>query len=272
MKIHPTAIVHPEARIAEGVIIDAYSIIGAHVTIESGTRVGPHCVIDGRTAIGRDNEIFSGAQVGVLSQDLKHNRELVGRCVVGDKNQIREHVTISASTMSSPDDDHRVTSIGDGCLLMAYSHVGHDSMVGNGVIMANCTALSGHVVVEDGANFGGLSGVHQFCVVGTLSLVGGMTAVTRDVPPYMIVKGNPGRCVGPNAVGLRRNGLKEESRRAVKNIYRIVYRSGLNTTQALHEIERAVDENPERDHFLEFVRGSLRGITSAKSLGSAAEE
>lgn len=259
-RIHPTAIVHPKAELADGVEIQPYAIIGPHVHIGANTVVGPHCVIEGRTRIGANNEFFSGAQIGVLSQDRKHRRDLVGRLVIGDGNQFREHVSISASTLTSYDDDHRVTSIGDSCLFMAYSHVGHDCHVGSNVILANCAALSGHVEVEDHVIFGGLSGVHQFSVVGKHAFIGGMTAVERDVPPYMIVKGNPGRCRGPNFVGLRRNGFDQDGRQRVKEMYRILYRSGFNVSQAIQEMEARIADSPDRTYFLQFLRRSIRGI------------
>jgi UDP-N-acetylglucosamine acyltransferase len=262
MKIHATAIVHPKAELADEGEIQAYTIIGPDVTIGAGTVVGPHCVVEGRTVIGANNHIFSGCQIGVLSQDLKHKAGLVGRTHIGDANMIREHVTVSASTMTGDDDDeHRLTTIGDECMFMANSHVAHDCHVGNRVIMANSVALSGHVDVQDKAILGGLSGVHQECVVGTMSFVGGMTRVIKDVAPYMIVEGNPARCHGPNTVGLQRNGYTVEQRQVIKALYRIMYRSALNTTQALHEIEATIPDGPERAHFLMFFRKSLRGVT-----------
>jgi len=261
MKLHPSAIIDPNAELADDVEVQAYSIIGPHVKIGSGTVIGPHCVIDGRTEIGERNRTFSGAQIGVLSQDLKHKPELAGRCVIGDENMIREHVTISACTMTSLDDKDRVTSVGDRCMFMAYSHVAHDCHVGSRVIMANCASLAGHVNVEDGAILGGLVGVHQECVVGSLAFVGGLSRVAKDVPPYMIVDGNPATCCGPNTVGLKRNGYDTEERARIRQMYKIMFRSDLNTTQALQEIENSIESSPERDHFTGFVRNSVRGIT-----------
>jgi len=261
MSIHPTAIVDPRAELAGDVEVQAFTIIGPEVRIGAGTVVGPHCVIDGRTVIGENNVIYSGAQIGVVCQDLKHKPELLGRVSLGNGNQIREHVTISASSMESLEDDHRVTSVGNGCLLMAYAHVAHDCHVGNSVIMANSATLAGHVEVEDNASLSGLVAVHQFCTIGTHSFVGGLARVTKDVPPYMIIEGNPARCCGPNSVGLRRKGFDSEARARIKQMYKIMFRSDLNTTQALHEIEATVADSPERSHFLGFVRKSIRGIT-----------
>ena len=261
MTIHPSAIVHPDAELAEDVEIQAFTIIGPHVQIGAGTVVGPHCVIEGRSVIGKNNRFSSGAQIGILCQDLKHKAGLVGRAVIGDNNVFREHMTVSASTMSSPADDHRTTSIGSGCLFMAYSHVAHDCHIGNSVIIANCSALAGHVVVEDKAQLSGLVAVHQECVIGTLCYVGGSSRLTKDAPPYMIIEGNPARCCGPNTVGLRRNNVDAAARARIKTMYKIMFRSDLNSTQALEEIEATVEDSDERTHFVEFFRKSIRGVT-----------
>lgn len=260
MEIHPTAIIHPDAQLADEVEVQAYSIVGAHVRIGNGTVVGPHCVIEGRTVIGEGNRLFSGAQVGVLSQDLKHHPDLVGRTVIGDNNLFREHTTVSASSMTCEEDDHRVTTIGNSCLFMACTHVAHDCHVGNTVIMANCASLGGHVEIADNVTLGGLCGVHQDSSVGTMAFVGGLTRVAKDVPPYLIVDGNPARGVGPNLVGLQRNGFDSEARGRIKQMFKLMYRANLNTTQALHEIERTVADSTEREVFLEFARKSSRGI------------
>lgn len=261
MKIHPTAIVDPRAELAESVEVQAFTIIGPQVRIGADTVVGPHCVVDGDTVIGERNFFFSGAQIGILSQDLKHRPGLLGRTTIGDDNQFREHVTVSACTLTSTDEEYRLTSIGNSCMFMAYSHVAHDCHVGNGVIMANCASLAGHVEVEDKATVGGLSGVHQGCVIGRMAFVGGLSRVARDAPPYMILDGNPARCCGPNTVGLKRNGFDTIERTRIKQMYKIMFRSNLNTTQAIHEIESTVDDSDERTCFLEFVRRSIRGIT-----------
>jgi len=260
MRIHPTAIIDPKAQLADDVEVQAFTLIGPDVVIGPGTVVGPHCVVTGRTVLGRDNLLYSGAQIGVRSQDLKHRDDLVGRTTIGDRNVFREHVTVSACTLSSYDEEHRVTSIGDDCMFMAYSHVAHDCHVASGVIMANCASLSGHVDVEEHAIIAGLTGIHQECIIGTMAFVAGMTRVTKDAPPYMIVEGNPAICCGPNVVGLKRNGLSAHKRAQIKEMYRIMYRSSLNTTQALHEIEARVTESEERARFLEFFRRTIRGV------------
>jgi len=260
MTIHSTAIVHPDAQLADDVEVGPYSIIGPNVQIGSGTVVGPHCVIDGDTIIGERNRFYSGSQIGVLTQDLKHDEGNMGRTVIGNENQFREHTSVSASTMIGEDDEHRITKVGDGGLFMASSHIAHDCRVGSNVIMANCVCLSGHVDVEDYAIIGGLSGVHQEAVVGRMAFVGGMTRVSRDAPPYMMVEGNPARCIGPNTVGLQRKGYTKDQRTRIKAMYKVVYRSNLNTTQALQEIEQSIEDCEERNHFVDFVRRSSRGI------------
>lgn len=260
MAIHSTAIIHPKAELAEDVEVGPYSIIEAGVQVGRGTVIGPYCVLTGRTTVGENNHFFSGAQIGILSQDLKHKAGLVGRTVIGDNNLLREFVTISASTMEKDEDETRATSIGSNCLLMACTHVGHDSVLGDGVVMANNAALSGHVTINDHVTIGGLTGIHQFCRVGTQAFVGGMSRINMDVPPYMIVEGHPARCYGPNVVGLKRHGFDADARTHIKMIYKILYRTGLNISQALEQIRRAVPACPERENLLEFVKTSTRGL------------
>ena len=260
MSIHSTAIVHPGAELAGDVEVQAFTIIDEHVQIGPGCVIGPHCVLTGRTVIGENNRFYSGAQIGVLSQDLKHKAGLVGRTLIGNNNMFREFVTVSASTLEKDEDDNRLTVIGDDCLFMACTHVGHDCKVGSGVIMANNAALSGHVHVCDHVTLGGLAGVHQFCRIGEQAFIGGMARINMDVPPFMIAEGHPARCYGPNMVGLKRHGFEKEARTTIKSMYRILYRSGLNTSQALEEIKRTVPACREREILLDFVAASDRGI------------
>jgi len=262
MSIHPTAIVHSSADLAPDVEVGPYSIIEAGVTVGAGTVVGPHCVIGGGTELGANNRLFSGAQVGVLPQDLKHVPDAVGRTVLGDNNVFREFVTISSSTVyGDAGDAEKVTRIGSGCLFMATTHVGHDCVVGNGVIMANGAALSGHVHVQDKVIIGGLVGVHQFCTLGTMAFIGGMARVNKDAVPYMIVEGHPARCYGPNAVGLQRSGFSPDAIARIRKMYKLLYRSHLNTRQAVERIESEVEDSGEKRTVLEFVAASERGIT-----------
>lgn len=253
--IHPTAIIQPEARIDEGVEIGPYAVIGEHVSIGSGTKVGPHAVIEGWTEIGKDNQIFQFASVGAEPQDLKFHGEK-SYLRIGDRNRIREFVTIHRGT----EDGGGETVVGNDNLFMAYSHVAHDCMVGNNVILANCGTLAGHVTMDDFAILGGLSGVHQFSRVGAHAMIGGGSVVVQDVPPYVIAQGNHAKTAGLNLVGLKRRGFSEETVRAVKKAYRFVFRSGLRLDEALGKIESELDQSPELKEFVEFIRKSERGI------------
>jgi len=246
---------------AQDVEVQAFSIIEAQVTIGAGSVIGPHCVIGRGTVMGKNNRCFSGAQVGILPQDLKHVRGAAGRTEIGDGNIFREFATVSSSTVYPGDDETKKTVIGNRCMFMACTHVAHDCVVGSEVIMANCAALAGHVTVQDRATLGGLTGIHQFCVIGAMAFIGGMSRITKDVLPYMIVEGSPARCHGPNVVGLERAGFTKESIRRIRGIYRILYRSSLNTTQALQRIEETVDDTEERQTLVDFIRNSKRGIS-----------
>lgn len=261
MHIHPTAIVHPGANLAADVEVQAFSIIEDQVEIGEGTVVGPHCVVGAGTRMGRNNQCFSGAQIGVSPQDLKHVRGSVGRTLVGDNNVFREFVTVSSGTVYAADTHEKVTRVGSNCLFMACSHVAHDCIVGDYVIMANSVALAGHVTVQDRVIIGGLTGIHQFCVLGTMCFIGGMTRINKDCLPYMIIEGSPARCMGPNALGLERNGLSKEAIARIRAMYKLLYRSDLNTSQALAAIEAQIEATPERDCLTEFVRASSRGIS-----------
>jgi UDP-N-acetylglucosamine acyltransferase len=218
-------------------------------------------VIDGDTVIGEGNRFASGAQIGILTQDLKHNPDLPGQTRIGDRNVIREFATITASTMQTADQADRVTSVGDDNLIMTYVHLGHDCHVGNHCIIASYSGLSGHVDVFDHANIAGMVALHQEVRVGSYSFVGGMSRITMDCAPFMITAGIPPKVSAPNSVGMERRGMTPEARARVKEMYKIAFRSKLNTSQALAEIERSVEDSPERTVFLDFVRGSLRGVT-----------
>lgn len=259
-KIHATAIIDPSTELADDVEVMPYTIIEEQVHIGPGCVIGPHCVIGKGTVMGKNNRTYSGAQIGVSPQDLKHLNDAVGTTVIGDNNTFRESVTISSSTVYSPDDTAKATRIGDDCLFMACSHVAHDCSVGSRVILANSAALAGHVEVQDGAILGGLSGVHQFCRVGVMAFIGGMSRINMDALPYMIMEGHPARCYGPNVVGLTRNGYSKETVSRVRRIYKLLYRSGLNTSQALKEIEKNVEACDEKRILIDFVKSSKRGI------------
>jgi UDP-N-acetylglucosamine acyltransferase len=253
--IHPTAIVHSAARIDEGVSIGPYAVIGEHVSIAAGTTVGPHSVIEGWTEIGRDNRIFQFASVGADPQDLKfHGEQSFLR--IGDRNTVREFVTLHRGT----EDGGGETVIGDDNLFMAYSHVAHDCRVGNRVILANAATLAGHVVVDDHAILGGLSGVHQFTRIGSHAMISGGSVVVQDIVPFIIAQGDRAKPAGLNLVGLKRRGFSDSTLHDLKTAYKLVFRSGLRLEEALAKVAAELDETPELKTFTEFISNSHRGI------------
>ena len=261
MGIHATAVIDPRAELAADVEVGPYSIVEHHVQIGAGTVIGPHCVVGAGTTLGAGNQLFSAAQIGILPQDLKHVKGAFGRTLIGDNNVFREFVTVSSGTVYANDDHEKVTRVGSGGLYMACTHIAHDCIVGDGVIMANQAALAGHVTVEDRVTIGGLTGVHQFCVLGKMSFIGGMTRANKDVLPYMIVEGSPMKCHGPNTIGLERAGLSKDAIKAIRSIYKLIYRSDLNTSQALERIESEIPDCAEKRVLVDFVRNSERGIS-----------
>lgn len=255
MKIHPTAIISPEARLAESVEVGPYSIIGPDVQIGAGTVIGPHVVIEKYTDIGEGCHIHQFASIGADPQDLKYQGEPT-RVAIGNFNTIRECATIHRATTA----DIGVTIIGDYNLLMAYTHVAHNCKIGNRVIMSNAVNLAGHIHVEDFAIIGGMTGIHQFTRIGAHSFIGGASAVPRDVPPYVLASGNTAKPYGLNLVGLKRRGFSEDTLQALKHAYRLVFRSSLRLAVALDRVEQEVPDLPEIRQFVEFIRHSARGI------------
>jgi len=253
--IHPTAIVAPGAQLGTDVEIGPYSIVGEHVRLGVATKIHPHVVLAGHTTIGAHCEIFPFASLGQQTQDLKFKGG-APRVVIGDRTTLREYVTVNAAT-----NDGDVTRIGNGCHIMAYAHIAHDCIVGDEVIMANCGTLAGHVILEDQVIIGGLCGVHQFVRIGRLTITGGCSKVTQDLPPFMTADGNPISVHGLNAVGLKRRGVNEVAQAALKKAYRILYRENLTAKQALAKIEQEVELGDEVSHLVAFVRASERGIT-----------
>ncbi|MFC1736627.1 acyl-ACP--UDP-N-acetylglucosamine O-acyltransferase [Candidatus Hydrogenedentota bacterium] len=254
MGIHPSAIVDKGAKVSNKADIGPYSVVGPKVRIEDDVVVGPHVVLDGSTTIGNGTRIFSGAAVGVPSQDKKYDGNL-NTLVIGRSNVIREYVTINPGSLAGTS-----TIIGSGCLLMAYSHVAHDCVLEDDVIMANSATLAGHIHIESCAIIGGLTAVHQFVRVGRYSIAGGCSKVTKDVLPYAKVDGHPTRCFGLNTVGLKRRGLPEDVQKALKAAFKLLFRSSLNTSQALARIESDLEMIPEIENIVTFIRNSKRGI------------
>ncbi|HKL26601.1 MAG TPA: acyl-ACP--UDP-N-acetylglucosamine O-acyltransferase [Desulfuromonadales bacterium] len=253
--IHPSAIIHPSADIAEDVSIGPFSIIDEDVKIGSGTVVGSHVVIDRWTEIGRDNQIFQFASIGAAPQDIKYQGEKT-ILRIGDRNRIREFVTLNRGTPGGGG----LTRIGNENLFMSYSHVAHDCRVGQQVILANGATLAGHVEVEDYAILGGLSAVHQFCRIGCHTMTSGGAMITQDILPYTVAQGDRAKMMGLNLVGLKRRGFAAETIRGIKQAYRLLLRSGLRMEEALRQIEEELERTPELQHFVEFVRSSQRGI------------
>ncbi|MFL5373702.1 MAG: acyl-ACP--UDP-N-acetylglucosamine O-acyltransferase [Myxococcales bacterium] len=253
--IHPTAVVDRHAELDSSVEVAAYAVIGPKVKIGPRTRVGPHAVIEGDTTIGADNVVFQFASIGAIPQDLKYAGEQT-KVVIGDGNQFREFITVHLGTTAGGG----VTRIGNRCLMMANSHVAHDVQLGDGCVLANSTALGGHVIVEDRVIFGGLSGVHQFTRVGRLAFISGGAMVTQDVPPYCTVHGNRAEVVGVNTVGLTRAHFDEQAISRVKAAYKAIFRAKMGLREAIAHVRAEYGGHPEIDHFVSFLEGTQRGI------------
>ncbi len=252
--IHPLASVHPGAKIAETATVEAFVTITQDVEIGEGTWIGPHVAIMDGARIGRDCQIFPGAVVSAVPQDMKYNGEL-SYVLIGDRTVIRECVTINKGTAS-----FGKTIIGTDCLLMAYTHVAHDCRIGNHVILTNYVGLAGEIEIGDYAILGGQTGVHQFVKIGAHTMIQGGSKVGKDVPPFVTAGRDPLRFEGLNLVGLRRRGFSEELIEEIHEIYRFIYQRGLNTSQALEKIENELEGNGERDMIVSFIRHSKRGI------------
>lgn len=261
--IHPTAVIHPDAELDPSVQVGPYAVIGPQVRVGADTRIGAHVVLDGRTEIGSRNHIFPGAVIGSEPQDLKYDGSL-SLVKIGDENLIREYVTINRATQRD-----ECTLIGDRNMLMAYVHVGHNCVIENQVIIANAVALAGHVYIESRARLSGVLGVHQFVRIGQLAMVGGMSRIERDVPPFMLVEGNPGRVRALNQVGLKRAGLVEyeAALSMLKQAFRILYRSGLPLSQAIAQLAELPSSEP-LEHLRQFLLSSQqegrRGLIPGK--------
>jgi len=257
--IHPTAIVEKGAQLDAGVSVGPYTVIGPHVRIGAGTTIGPHCVIEGHTTIGRDNRIFQFGSIGAANQDKKYKGEPC-ELVIGDRNTIREFVTFHVGTVQ----DKAVTRIGDDNWIMAYTHIAHDCVVGNNTTMANNTTLGGHVEIGDWVTVGGLCGIHQFVKVGAHCMLGFQSAVSQDVPPYMLVDGNPLAVHGVNVVGLRRRGFSNERIAAIKQMHKLLYREGRTLADARAAIDELAQQVPEAAADVALMSGFLgraeRGI------------
>lgn len=247
--IHHTAVVHPNAELAPAVRVEPYAVIGSKVKIGANTVIGSHVVIDGLTEIGADNQIFPGAAIGLEPQDLKYKGANSG-VKIGDRNRIREYVTINRAT-----NEGEATVIGNDNLFMAYSHVGHNCAIANEVIIANSVAIAGHVSIDSMAVISGVLGIHQFVHIGRLAMIGGMSRISRDVPPYMLVEGNPARVRSLNLVGLKRRGFTSSEIKQLKQAFRLLFREGLPLDKAISQLD-LLAENEHIRHLQEFIKQS----------------
>jgi UDP-N-acetylglucosamine acyltransferase len=258
-EIHPAAIVGPKAQIALGCYVGPYCVIGSEVVLGPNCHLHSHVVIDGNTLLGEGNEIYPFAAIGLKTQDLKWTGGTTSTRI-GNFNTFREHVTIHSAT-----GDGECTTIGSHNNLLAGAHVAHNATLGDRIIMSNIATLAGHVLVEDCAIIGGLAAIHQFCRIGKMSIVGGCSKVVQDVPPFMMADGNPASTRTINKVGMARNGVSEEAQIALKQAYKLLFRSGLTIPNALERMEADLPRLPEIQHLIGFIRGSGRGIGKSRT-------
>jgi UDP-N-acetylglucosamine acyltransferase len=255
VSVHPTAQVDPGARLGDGTTVGAFSVIGADVVIGEGSQIGPQSVVEGPTTLGARCRIFPFACIGMEPQDLKYRGEKT-TLEIGDDNIFREGVTVHRGTVGGGG----TTRIGSGNLLMAQTHVAHDCRVGSGVIFANAATLAGHVTVEDGATIGAFSGVHQFCRVGEHAYIGGYSVITQDALPFALTVGNRARSYGINVIGLERKKYSDETIQALKQAYRVLFRSKLGLQMGIERLELDFPGHPEVGRMIGFIRSSQRGV------------
>jgi len=251
--IHPTAVVHKKAEIGESCEIGPYCVIGEHVVLGAGCLLHSHVVIEGHTRLGVGNQIYPFASIGLKTQDLKWCGG-VTRTEIGDHNTIRECVTLHSAT-----NEGEATVVGSHTNILANSHVAHNVRIGNHVVIS-MAALAGHVVVEDYALVGGLAAVHQFCRIGKMAIIGGCAAVNQDIPPFMLARGDPARTLTINKVGMDRNGVADKAQLALKEAFKILFRKGLTTPNALARIEKKWPAIAEIEYLVRFIRQTERGI------------
>jgi len=253
--IHPTAIIDPGARLATGVSVGAYSIIGADVDVGENTWIAPHVVISGSTHIGRNNKIYQFSSIGAVPQDKKYAGEKT-LLEIGDGNVIREGCTINRGTAQGGG----ITRIGNNNWIMAYVHIAHDCIIGDNVVFANNASLAGHVTVQDYVILGGFTLVHQFCIVGAYAFTAMASAISKDVPPYLMVSGHMAKPHGLNTEGLKRHGFSSDSISQLRRAYKILYRSNYTVEQALEKLQELEQDCPEVVRWVEFLKNTTRGI------------
>lgn len=253
--IHPSAVVSSRARVGRDCYVGPYSIVGDEVELGDGVRLESHCVVDGRTTIGAETHVFPFVSIGLAPQDLKYKGE-PAETRIGKRNHIREFVTIHRGSAGGG----MLTQTGDDCLIMAQAHIAHDCKLGDGVIMANAATLAGHVTIEDRANVGAYSGVHQFCRVGREAYIGGYSVVVKDALPFALTVGNHARCFGLNTTGMKRRGYSREVIKSLHHAFRLLLSSKLNTSQALEQIKQLIPECREVTELVQFIESSQRGV------------
>ena len=254
MKIHPETDISPKAKLGKDVQVGAYSVIGDNVVVGDGTVIGAHCVLEGHTSIGKNCEIFSGAVIGSRPQDLKYKGEK-SLLEIGDNNIIREYCTFNIGT-----GEGGRTEVGKDNLIMAYSHIAHDCVVGNNCVIANCGTLAGHVTIEDKAVLGGLVAIHQFTTIGTLSIIGGCSKVVQDIPPFSTCDGHPARVYSLNFIGLKRNDIPKDSIDKLRHAYKLLFNSGHSIRHALELIEKEIPADKHISYLVNFIKNSERGV------------
>jgi UDP-N-acetylglucosamine acyltransferase len=254
MTIHPTAIISKKVKLSDDIIVGPYSIIGDNVTVGAKNKIGSHCVIEGNTTIGSGCEVFTGAIIGSRPQDLKYKGEK-SFLEIGDNNVIREYCTFNPGT-----EEGSRTTVGNGNLFMAYSHIAHNCVVGNDCVIANNGTLAGYVTIEDKAVVGGLTAIHQFVRVGKLSIIGGCSKVVQDIPPFSTCDGHPARVYGLNLLGLKRDRLPKDSIEQLNRAFKIFFNSGLSIKHSLEKIEKEIAQTSQVLYLINFIKNSQRGI------------
>jgi len=255
MKIHETAIIHPNAQLGQDVEVGPYCIIEENVKIDDRVKLGPFVHLKGWTTIGKDCNIYTGVIIGSEPKDLKYKEGDRSFVIIGDRNNIHEYTSIARATAKDA-----ATEIGNDNLLMSYIHVAHDCKIGNNIIMASFATLGGHVIIEDKAIIGAQSAIHQFVRIGSMAIAGACAKIVQDVPPFMISDGYPASVRGLNTVGLRRNKVSSETRLLLRKAYKILFRSELNRAQSIEKVRAELETSPELEHLLKFIETSQRGI------------
>jgi UDP-N-acetylglucosamine acyltransferase len=254
-QIHATAVIDDTADLAAGVTVAPYAVIGPNVVIGAGTYVGAHVVIERDTTVGANCRLHSGAALGGDPQDLKYAGES-SRLIVGDRTVVREFATLNRGSAARGS-----TDIGSDCLIMAYAHVAHDCVIGNHVVIANAVNMGGHAEVGDWVVIGGMTAVHQFARIGAHAFIGGMSAVRKDIPPYVKASGNPMKLFGLNSIGLQRRGFPDDVRVEIRRAYRVLFQSKLPVREAVEQVRATMTMSPQLDALLEFIAVSERGVT-----------